>query len=321
MIKPELKNISLSGVALVIVIGSPSSEAHTTFRQPPSPAFIATDAAKTPVFPTGVYENKKDYDFVQTSHGCFTDSSFQKLNRVPVVGTSVVFPTDPDSIVETFPSSAKTPSGYGNPFATDGSQNIKGTQSSLDANFKWTDHTGAVASLASISNLLTTMPSTAVFPKWVRKTDPLGNPVGFATYGGKLDPFSTGAYPFALGGVSFAPTSCAQKLVIRVAIADICKRNAFPPGAHEGEANVWINHPTAKFSHPNIDGIAPLAQPDATSPAVPTAAKFWPTITITRDTKSNPLPASCNGNGLDVFVTPTDAQIDRDLPIPGFWGK
>ena len=321
MNKRTMKHISFTGTLIALAISSQLAEAHTTFRQPASPAFIAGDAAKTAVFPTGIYENKKDYDFVQTSHGCFADTSFAKLNRVPVVATSVVFPTDPNSIVETFPSSAKTPSGYGNPFATDGSQNIKGTQSSLDAHFKWTDHTGAVASLASISNILTPMPNTAVFPKWVRKTDTLGNPVGFATYGGKLDPFSTGAYPIALGGISFAPTSCAQKLVIRVAIADVCKRNAFPPGKSDGEANVWINHTTAKFPNSNLDGIAPLAQPDATSPAVPTAAKFWPTVTITRDTKTNPLPANCNGNGLDVFVTPTDAQIDRDLPIPGFWGK
>lgn len=283
-----LKSVTLHVAATVIAIASQESSAHTTFRNGSA----------------GV-ENVTDYDFVQTSHGCFANSDPAKTARTPVTATSVVFPTDADAIVETFPSSAATPTGTKN----------AGTPAHLSDFFSWTDHTGAVSALTNISSLITWIQSAEVFPKARRKVDSLGNTVGFEVYGGKLDPFSTGAYPVKIGGVKFSPTSCAAKVVIRVAIADVCKRNVFPPKA--GSANVWINHTTAKFIHSDLDGIAPV---DNTGAAVP--ANFWPAITIKRNLTSNPLPANCNaGNTVDVFVTPSDAQIDMDLPIKGYWGK
>lgn len=309
----------IATAALSLGLLAPVSDvsAHTTFRQPPSPAF---KSGSTVVTPTGIVENNKDYDWVQNSHGCFLDNSFEKLKRAGVMGTSVVFPTDPDSSVVTFPSSANTPSGFGNPFATDGSQNLKGTADSLSNYFTWKDHTGKPAPLTSISQILTVMPYVGVFPKWVKKYDASGQVAGFATYGSRQDPSSTLAYPVSLGAISFKPTSCAQKLVIRVAIADICKNKTFPPTAPT--ALVWINHTTAKFRNSDVDGIAPVsyASASATQPTT-NPANFWPTVTIKRDLVGNPLPASCNGQGLDVFDTPTDTQIDRDLPIKGWWGR
>lgn len=280
------KNVVLGLSTAVIGLSGQAAFAHTTFRN-----------ANT------ILENVVDYDFVQTSHGCFENAA--RTVRIPVKGVSAVFGTDADAIVETYLSSANTPTGT----------LTRGTPAKLSDFFTSRDHTGAVSALVSIGSVLTNMESHEVFPKNRRKVDPLGNTVGFESWGGKLDPFSTGAFPVRLGGISFNPASCATKLVIRVAIADVCKPGAFPPG--EGKANVWINHVTTKFKNSNVDGIAPV---DATGKAVP--ANFWPTISIKRNLTTNPLPANCNAsNTFDVFNTPSDNQIDRDLPIQGWWGK
>jgi hypothetical protein len=41
-------------------------------------------------------------------------------------------------------------------------------------------------------------------------------------------------------------------------------------------------------------------------------------LIVNRNLTANPLDASC-GAGFEVTVTPSAAQIDRDLPIPNVW--
>ena len=168
--------------------------------------------------------------------------------------------------------------------------------------------------LSGVADILTTMPDKSVFSNWRKKYigDSNGNngavPVGFEVYGGPAqDGYSTLAYPVKFGGIKFKTASCAKSLTIRIAVADFCS-NKWPVA--DGSANVWINHTTPKFANSDVDGIAPAGTP----------ANFWPAISVFRNLTTNPLPASC-GKGQDWFVTPSDAQIDRDLPIKGVWGK
>ena len=42
------------------------------------------------------------------------------------------------------------------------------------------------------------------------------------------------------------------------------------------------------------------------------------TLTVNRNLTTIALPSQC-GVGIDVTVTPSAAQVDRDLPIPFYW--
>lgn len=105
----------------------------------------------------------------------------------------------------------------------------------------------------------------------------------------------------------FSANSCARKLIIRPAGADLCKLkksvSAYNNDPHLG--NFWFGGPTDKFKDGH--GIH---------------ENFWINYTlITRDTKVNPYGASCkdqvNGD-YDLAVMPTIEEIDKGLPFPGF---
>jgi len=108
----------------------------------------------------------------------------------------------------------------------------------------------------------------------------------------------------------FSSTSCARKLVVRLAGADVChmdtSRAAVNGDGHH--ANFWMGGPTAKFT--NGHGVH---------------ENFWLGYTLTvRDATKNPYPDSCtdkvNGD-YDLVVMPTKAEIDAGIPFPGFATK
>jgi hypothetical protein len=107
----------------------------------------------------------------------------------------------------------------------------------------------------------------------------------------------------------FSENSCARKLVVRLAGADICELGASRKQLNDGHhANFWMGGPTKKFT--NGHGIH---------------ENFWLGYTLmVRDTTRNPYPASCKdaANGdYDLVVMPTKAEIDAGLPFPGFATK
>lgn len=147
-------------------------------------------------------------------------------------------------------------------------------------------------SIESFANIAQLIQNRNVFSKQAEKKNAAGQVIGFANTEGSLDPSLHGLVPFRTAGVTFKSNSCAKQLLIKVAIADICTPN--------GAANLWIPSVTTKYSNPNIDGIG--------SPA---------TLTINRDLTKNPLPSSC-GAGYTITLTPSPADIDANLGIPGY---
>jgi hypothetical protein len=145
--------------------------------------------------------------------------------------------------------------------------------------------------------------SKDVFDKLAEKYDSNGNVIGFINTKGNLDvnlhglvPFRTGAITFKSNTTGSAGGSCVSKVNIKVGIADICNMSfSRKDGPKVGDANLWIPRNTPKFSNSKLDGIG--------SPA---------TLSI-----SNP---ACTTNGFEVTISPSDEDIDANLPFKG-WGK
>jgi hypothetical protein len=129
---------------------------------------------------------------------------------------------------------------------------------------------------------------------------------GWSGTGGSLDVDSLGRVAFQFAAPKFVATSCARRLLVRIAIADVCLVGAgLADSVKPGKLNLWIPDNGNPFAvagaAQGIDGIG--------APA---------TLTINRNVAANPLPASC-GAGIDVTVTPSAADVTTNLPIPGVW--
>ena len=106
---------------------------------------------------------------------------------------------------------------------------------------------------------------------------------------------------------AFSSTSCARKLVVRPAGADICKldNSVAAYNADPHMANFWMGGPTGKFNAGH--GIH---------------ENFWLNYTLLiRDTAVNPYPNTCtdqvNGD-YDLVVMPSINEINSYLPYNGF---
>ena len=141
--------------------------------------------------------------------------------------------------------------------------------------------------------------SNDVFPLEAEKTDKLGNVIGWWGGNGQLPGVNyIGLNPFVTGAVLIEPTSCAKSVTFVLAIADVCKMTNISRFNTE-TANLWT--PAVGSSY---DG-TPETNDGFDSPA---------TLTVTRDLTAKPLPPSC-GAGVDVVVTPSASQINRDMPV------
>lgn len=150
----------------------------------------------------------------------------------------------------------------------------------------------------NLGNLNQKIQSNDVFPLEAEKADKLGNVYGFWGGDGKLPGTYTGLNPFVTGSVLIEPTSCAKSVTFVFAIADVCKMTNLS-GFNTETANLWT---PAVGS--NYDG-KPETNDGYDSPA---------TLTVTRNLTANPLPTSCSA-GVDVVVTPSASQINRDMPV------
>ena len=198
-------------------------------------------------------EGTTTYNNLVIGHGCTVAGS-----ALPVIAQSVVFPT-------VNPKYTVTGTMSGNP---------------------------AVVSITTFANVAQLIQSRDIFSRQAEKKNAAGQVIGFESTEGSLGTDLHGLVPFRTAGVGFPADSCATRLVVQIAIADICQKN--------GAKNLWIPAVTAKYSDPAVDGIG--------SPA---------NLTINRDLAKNPLPASC-GAGYTLTVTPSNEDVDANLKITGW---
>jgi len=109
--------------------------------------------------------------------------------------------------------------------------------------------------------------------------------------------------------IAFNANSCARKLVVRTAGADICHLSSSLAASNEEHAvNYWMGGPSKKYgNNPHAHG---------------SHENFWLSYTLVlRDKDNNPYPESCvdkvNGD-YDLVVMPTIKEIDDNLSFPGF---
>jgi hypothetical protein len=215
-------------------------------------------------------ESVTDDNALKIGHGCTTPEGA----TIPVTAQSVVFPTSAPVLT------------------TSDSSSVSGLPAVIEQ--------GTIAGLARV------IQDRSVFRSQARKADTLGNAIGFSAVGGSLNVDTPGRVPFQFAAPKFVANSCAKRLLVRVAIADICLLgNGLADSIKEGKVNLWIPDNGSQYAvvgKPlNIDGIG--------SPA---------TLTVNRNLTTNPLPAAC-GAGIDVTVTPSPEDVNANLPIPGIW--
>jgi len=207
---------------------------------------------------------------VVIAHGC-TDGG----KKIPVVAQSVLFPTvNPILFRSTDPENPAT-----------------------DLTLSDILRSGTLANIPQM------IQSKEIFKAQREKKDAAGNVIGFESFNGKLSPDFHGFVPFATYPVAFKPESCALRLVVKIAVADICKMS-FPP--RKGTANLWIPRITSKFTE-ILDGTN-------TTKVVGSPASL-----IFERPATMPIDSITCGEGYDVLVFPSDEDVDANLPIKKRW--
>jgi hypothetical protein len=211
----------------------------------------------------------------QATEGVRDDNAFKighACEELPVRVQSVVFPTDAPELTASDPGT---------------------TVASLSE----------VIEQGSLAGLVRPIQDGSIFRVQGVKTDANGNAIGMFGARGRLDPDLRGRVPFEFTSPSFVPDSCATRLLIEIAIADVCR----PKGGRieAGHLNLWIPDNGSRFA---IEGAA-AGVDGVGGPA---------TLIVNRNLASNPIDTSCGG-GFSLTVTPSAEQIDRDLPIPRYW--
>lgn len=137
-----------------------------------------------------------------------------------------------------------------------------------------------------------------VFNKLVEVTDPANSSLVRAIHltKGNLETTLVGFAPFRVTAPKFKATSCAKRLLVRIAVANWCTKSA--SSEVDDRVDAWVGRATPLF---NDEGVLSLG--------------FWPTLTVNR---TSALPAECGG-GYDIAVSPSDADIDTYLPIDEYW--
>jgi hypothetical protein len=142
-------------------------------------------------------------------------------------------------------------------------------------------------------------------------TSELGNTIGFYGKKGFLKANLLGAVPFKFSPLFFTPNSCYSQINFITAIADICSTKA--PALQPGKISLFIPDNGSK--------IGETAKANGAEHGVGEPSR----LTVKRDLKSNPfrdaqgnLTNAC-GEGISVTITPSAEDIDKNLPIPGYW--
>ncbi len=230
----------------------------------------STSIAHT-TFKSQAYEGKTDDNALKIGHGCEVSPGV----NIPVIAQSVVFP-----MVRPELSASDT-----------------STVNSL----------GDVIVQGTLAGLFDSIQDRSIFLTQGEKQNAAGNATGFWSKNGKLGVHFRGRVPFQFTAPTFVAASCAKRLLVKAAVADICDVTA--PTVAAGKVNLWIPDNGSQYAN---DGKA--AGVDGVGAA--------PTLTVNRDLVTNPFanPAAC-GAGIDVTVTPAATEVDSRLQIPGYWSR
>lgn len=232
-----------------------------------------------------ILEGTRVYNNVVLGHGCHNVATNSNSNAV--MGMSVVFP-DVTATVSSKPAgSAATVASAAAGLVTD-----------------WVSGAGEGYSKKVYS--------TDIFASEGQKSNALGNVVGFWTGGGNSLPGInyTALIPFKTDAISIKPESCATSVTFVVAISDICQlTNA--SGLNDETVNMWTPAVGSNF-----DGVGLHGYNSPATLKVVRNTTGTPATLISAAVAANPLPAAC-GNGLDITVTPTADQLNRDMPVKG----
>ena len=239
--------------------------------------------AHTVVSPNTVNEGATADLNMVIGHGC-KDANGAAI--IPITAESAVFP-DPVSgtLTKAVPTGdAATPGSY---------QPVVGPYTD---HFTFVTHSGTGGGMQAVQ-------SNNVFDKKtvLEKSSPNGvNTLGYSYRGGKLPGTVAGFIPFRLDKITFPATSCAKSVTFKISVADICK-----------------NAPKAQFSAQTVNFWGPNLGADKA--AMPfQGAEFSPaSLKVVRTSANTCDPA----NQFDLIVWPTADQLNRDMPIPNFWGN
>ncbi len=172
------------------------------------------------------------------------------------------------------------------------------------------------------------------------KVDSAGNKDGFWAGGIAYDQTiaTSVVTPFYSAAVSIVKTSCARSVTFELAVADVCDASVDSSVAGDEQYLSWSPIPNFQgvpgqpFGAPAGDAVRnipansnPYSKYDGYQDAAHTIpGDGWnspATLKVTRNLTTNPLPAGCTGNGGagdDVYVYPSAAQINKELPV---WSK
>ena len=251
-----------------------------------------------------VVEGTRVHNQVVISHGCPPAAA-----RRPTFGTTVVFPN-----AVSYTPIIGVDSGAGKVYTT----------------------TAASAYYSPLSGIGAYIRGGGPWDLANNKIDAKGNKDGFWAGGKSYDQSVSSAVdvPFYSAAVSIVASSCARSVTFELAIADICDVTFPSFVAGDEQALFWspipnfTGVPGQPFGAPTADAarIIPVGPAfsnyDGYSDSAHTiAGDGWgspATLKVTRDLVKNPLPAGCTGNkgaGDDVYVYPSAAQINQELPI------
>lgn len=244
---------------------------------------------QSPVIAEGV----RNYNNEAIGHGCHNEVAND--TSIPVMGTSVVFP-DVTATVTSKPVGATaadpaTPAGV----VTDW---VSGAGDGYSKKVYTHDLFAVEGQKFYIENKVG---SNGVVTK-------VPHAVGYWTGGGSLPGVSyIGLIPFRTDAVFIKPESCANSVTFVVAIADVCEMSTIS-GFNDENVNLWTPAVGSNYDGAGLHGY----NSPATLKVVRNTTGTPATLT-TAAVAANPLPASC-GAGLDITVTPTAEQINRDMP-------
>ena len=279
-------------------------------------------------------------DGIRIAHGCSNHDGAYDAKSSPVNAVSWIWPTgenasDPapmstgcDATGKNCTGTATQPSVATVPNASQKPDYGKPWPAGMATAANLADHVcttkDCTARVTSLANQFTAQGNQGYFKQFQAKR---GTP-GFWARGKKMTPEQIAAFsanygaPFAsavqisyvadrtkpLELMAFSPQSCARKLVVRPAGADICKiSNAkiIQGHDHAHDQNFWFGGPTPKF----VEGHG-------------VNENFWMGYNLlVRNTTTNPYPDSCQDKvygDYDLVVMTPISQIDNFLGFPGF---
>lgn len=229
-----------------------------------------------------ILEGTRVYNNIVIGHGCHNPAT--NSNSAPLMGMSVVFPDVTATVTSKPAGSAATVASASAGAVTD-----------------WVSGAGEGYSKKIYSK--------EIYSSEAQKNSPLGNPVGFWTGGGSSVPGLNypALIPFKTDAVTIKPESCAKSVTFVVAISNICQLSNIS-GLNDETAHMWTPAVGSNYDGVGLDGY----NSPATLKVVRNTTGTPATLTSAA-VAANPLPAAC-GEGLDITVTPTAAQMNRDMP-------